>query len=156
MGFYIYVSHKDTVEALVAAKELMQKGHFPFVPQLNRLVAGKTDAEWENYFKMWLFRCDCIYLCVTHRPHEVAWARENKVPVCSKMSDVDNLTLPKFGELGRRFGEQCASLLETNEGWRQGSKEDEVKKFEDLVGLGRKPLTVGVAALKAWDRIHGG
>lgn len=152
MGYFIYVSHRDTVEALVTAKELMIQGHFPFVPQLNRLIQGRQDAEWENYFKMWLFRCDAIYLTPSFRPHEKLWAMENKIPIVNGMREVLSIKLPPFGELGRKFGERVAEHLDPEENWRKKDKKDVLKDFENAIGIGHDPLHIGALALVAWDR----
>lgn len=152
MSLFVYVSHRDTVEALVAAKELITCGHFPFIPQLNRLIAGRSNEEWENYFKMWLFRCDCILLTESSRRHEEAWAMENKLPICKSVKDVNNIKLPPFGELGRKFGERVASILAPNEEWRTGSIEDEEQRFKMVAGVGADPILVAARALMLWDR----
>ncbi len=52
MSMFVYISHKDPVEAIIAAKALMASGHYPFIPQLNKLVVGRSDKEWQNYFKV--------------------------------------------------------------------------------------------------------
>lgn len=152
MSLFVYVSHRDTVEALVAAKELITCGHFPFIPQLNRLIAGRSNEEWENYFKMWLFRCDCILLTESSRRHEEAWAMENKLPICKSIKDVNCVKLPPFGELGRKFGEACAAKLSTDEAWRMASKEEIERHGSGIFGLGTDPLNAGAAALMVWDR----
>jgi hypothetical protein len=156
MGHFVYVSHRDVVEALTVSKELVASGHYPFVPQLNRLVAGRSDKEWENYFKMWLFRCDCIYLTPSYREHELAWASENSIPRVFSMRELERLTLPPFGELGRKFGEKCAEKLPSDESWRKLDKAEARKHFEGFVGLGRDPVEIGSLCLCMWDRqAHG-
>jgi hypothetical protein len=151
MGYFVYVSHKRPVDAFVAAEKLMNHGHFPFVPQLNKLVAGRKDPEWENYFKMWLFRCDCILLTERFREHERDWAVSNKIPVVTSVVGVNDIRLPPFAELGREFGMEVASLLPKSEEWRKRSREDLSKEFQDAAGLGRDPVEFSVLALKAWD-----
>ena len=153
---FIYISHRDPVEAIVAARDLMKFGHYPFIPQLNKLVAGKTDDEWQRYFKMWMFRCDCLFACVSARTHEIMWAKENKIPVCADYTHVNTLKLPPYGELGRKFGEEVATKLPLNEAWRTLQAEEVKRQFEDKCGLGADPVTVGRFALQAWDRkTHG-
>jgi hypothetical protein len=152
MGYFVYVSHRDTVKALTVSKELMIHGHFPFVPQLNRLISGRTDAEWENYFKMWLFRCDAIFLTPSYREHEKVWAKENNVPVFSSLKELHAFKFPPFSELGRKFGEKVATKLDVNEFWRKCSKEEVVKNFEHVAGLGSDPIKVAALALMVWDR----
>jgi len=152
MSYFVYISHRDPVEAILAARHLMQSGYFPFVPSLNKLVAGKTDEQWQNYYKNWMFRCDCVLLTETFRTHEKQWAMEIKLPICSSVEQVFQLLLPPFAELGRKFGEACALHLDKKEDWRKYNKEEALKQFHNLCGLGAKPLEIGVCALQAWDR----
>jgi len=152
MSFFVYVSHKDKIHALARSQELMEQGHFPFVPQLNRWVHGMTDAQWENYFKMWLFRCDALWKTQSFRQHEVDWAVANNIPVVTSFSELGNIKVPPFAELGKEFGMKCASMLPKNEEWRRMDEADVKKQLTNLCGLGAQAIDVGVLALKAWDR----
>jgi len=151
MSYFVYVSHKRPVEAFEIAEQLMKSGHYPFVPQLNKLIAGRKDAEWENYFKMWLLRCDFIFLTSSFREHERDWAIDNKISIVNTMSDLSFLKLPPFRELGREFGVEIAELLPEDEEWRKMSKDEAHKCLTNVAGVGANPLTVGLVALKAWD-----
>ena len=155
MGFFVYVSHRDVVHALEASRQLMKHGHYPFVPHLNRWVDGLPEYEWENHFKMWLFRCDILFCTQSYRNNEVAWARELKMPIVYTIDGMDRVVLPKYRELGRQFGEACALALERsdpNEEWRRPSPERAQIDFEQYLGDVQTPINVAVAALKAWDR----
>jgi hypothetical protein len=140
------------VEALTAAKAIMQNGHYPFVPQLNRLISGRTDQQWENYFKMWLLRCEVLYLTQSFRQHERIWAADEHMPIVRDIGGLNSLTLPPFGELGRKFGEQVARQLPEDERWRKMPKEEVIKDFERIAGLGSEPLVCAAHALRVWDR----
>lgn len=159
MSMFIYISHKKPIEALIAAEALMDKGYFPFIPQLNKLLPGRSDKQWEDYFKMWLFKCD-IYLCNSYRPHELAWATENHIQYARNILDVERIKLPPFGELGRKFGEEVAFSLDPKESWRTKSRDEVLKEFENtcgnIVAGSNDPMTVARLALQAWDREHHG
>ena len=155
MSFFVYVSHRRPVEAFEAAEQLMNNGHFPFVPQLNKLIQGRKDEAWEHYYKMWLFKCDCIFLTPSYREHELDWAMTNDVPVTSKIAEVNDLKLPPFAELGRRFGEKVATLLPTDESWRKVAPGTVIKEYDYMTSRG-SALEVAAEALKVWDRQKNG
>jgi hypothetical protein len=154
MSIFVYVSHTDPVHALVAAQELMIVNAFPFVPSLNKLVVGRSDEDWIKYYRNWMYKCDVVLATKSHRKHEIDFARENHIPIAFSVAEATAVKLPQFAELGRKFGEVLASNLPSNEDWRRQSKDDVVKEFETLAGLGsgRTIVDYGVAALKAWDR----
>ena len=156
MSIFVYISHQDPIHALVACQELMTQNAYPFVPQLNKLVVGRTDEEWIRYYQMWMLKCDVVLATKSQRAHELAFARENKKPIAFSVAEAVAVQLPPFAELGRQFGEACAELLPKDEGWRRDTKEDALHQFGNIVGLGRDPLYIGIEALKAWDRkTHG-
>lgn len=153
MSIRIYVSHTDPVHGLLAARRIMELGGYPFVPQLNKLITGRSDDEWTRYYKMWALQCEVMLLTESYRPHEAEFARENKIPTVSNVQDAMMIKLPPFAELGRKFGEQVAEGI-VSEAWRNLSITEANKQFDDVSGLGAHadPLHVARLALFAWDR----
>lgn len=152
MSFFVYVSHKDPVHALIAVRSLMENGHLPFMPALNKLIPGRTDKEWENYFMMYLLRMDAMLMTESYREHEKNWAIVNDIPVCASVREVNDLKLPPFRDLGKEFGETIVKLLSKKEAWRKKTLEEVQKEYSDMVGLGRPPEVVAAKALELWDR----
>ncbi len=152
MSYFVYISHRDPVDALVVARKAMEHGHYPFVPQLNKLIPGRKDEAWENYFKMWLFRCDVIYLTPSYRKHEQDWAVSCEIPVVINLQELNSLKLQPYIGLGTEFGKAVSKDLPEDEEWRKRDKAEVLKELTDVAGLGADPLKVGQLVIKAWDR----
>jgi hypothetical protein len=131
----------------------MEVGGYPFVPQLNKLIPGRSDEEWVKYYQIWALQSEVMLLTESYRPHEAAFARENKIPTATSVQEAMTIKLPPFAELGRKFGEEVAAGFE-GEGWRQQSVEEVNKIFDDMVGTGahKVPLLVARLSLQVWDR----
>jgi len=151
MSFFVYISHRRPVDAIVVAEQLIIRGHFPFIPQLNKLIPGRSDEEWENYFKMWLFKCDVLYCTRQPRLHEIDWALSNHIPVVSSLIELDDVKTPPFRELGREFGEAVSNIM-TDSKWQEVSTDMIRIDFERRCGTGANPLDIGVYALQLWER----
>lgn len=158
MSIFVYISHSDPVHAIVAAQELMAQNAFPFVPQLNKLVVGRSDEEWIRYYRNWILKCDVMLATKSQRKHEMDYARENHVPIAFSVAEAVGVKLPPYAELGRKFGEAVAANLPANESWRTMSHEEVNKQFEKYCGLGnaQNVVEISVTALQVWDRANHG
>jgi len=152
MSYFVYVSHKNVVQALVTAEQLMENGCYPFVPQLNRLVENRSDSEWVNYYKMYLLKMDILFLTKSFRPHEKDLALENKIPIISNIKSISSIELSPYIGLGHEFGKEVAKFLPENENWRKKTKDELMKIFTNVCGIGADPLEVARMALMVWDK----
>lgn len=152
--FFTYISFTDPIEGITAARDLMQAGHFPFLPQLNKLVVGRSDEQWVKYYQMWLLRCDCIFATAHAREHEVQFANANKIPWCNTIDKVNRLQLPPYDELGRRFGVAVARMIKPGDNWQQLDVDQLRRDVDDVIGLGLDRMGVAVKILKHWDVTH--
>lgn len=94
-GLYIYVASpmsKQPIEgpraATKVADQLVAAGHFPYLPQLDRLWAYMTgEKPYETWLAMdfaWIRKCDCLIRCPGESPgadREVAYAKSIGKPV---------------------------------------------------------------------------
>lgn len=147
MSTRVYISHKDPVDALIAGRDLMLRGSRPFVPQLNKLIPGLSDKQWEDYYKIWMIQCDCVLKTKTFREHELSWAREEKVPIVDNIDDAVNLIIHPQKENLRVFARELESQDLAYD------KEPERKPGLTITAVDyAEPLALAAAGFRIWAR----
>lgn len=94
--------------ALDVAHELMEHGHFPYVPHLCwhiELAHPKTAEVWMGLDKIWLEQCNALFRIPGESVGadiEMSWAKERGLRIFRAMGDVpyvpteERISLPKY------------------------------------------------------------
>ncbi len=163
MFMKVYISYKDDeYHALDVGKQLLQRQYMPFVPRMHKLVDGLSDEQWVAYYDSWIYSCDVLWASATARERELQIARNFGIPVVKSFKELEEVKLPRYGELCREFAMYINTHLEgtdPEENWRMKPVDEVLKEFEGVVGRScddkfkRRLRAVAVAtlALKAWD-----
>lgn len=85
--------------AIDAARDLMAKGHHPFVPHLHwyiDLIHPKPPEEWLDLDKVWLLQCQGLLRLPgdsVGADIEVAWAKDHGLEIFNRLNDVPFIRL---------------------------------------------------------------
>lgn len=93
-ALYVFISGpissdplRGTTAAVKVASRIMERGHYPFVPQLNclwQMIQPQLYETWMAYDFAWIKKCDVLVRLPGESPgadREVAHAKEMGIPV---------------------------------------------------------------------------